>query len=402
MTNKFDNSTSLFDNGLELDFAKPNLEQNSEYNAEQEIEVDNEPYEFYDDFNFSFLGAVSFLLLTFVAGIWIMQKSVNAYYMQTYHNESPISKINHPIWKMGENIGDWLYLKHGKVADAIALFNQNHIDEFNSKYIQIDKVITEKQGIAQTIQPKPELTQTKQEFQGASLAIVQEPSYVVSSEPVLDQKALLTQSLTLNKNQKVFFAGDSMMQGVAPHIQKYLQGLGIKSINLSKQSTGLSYPKFFDWNKTIKKTINNDSSIKVLIVMLGPNDPWNINDKTGKNLKFKTKEWDNEYQSRMADIIEFVKAKNIGIIWVTPPNMKKDQLNTQMNHLNDVMMAELKRHNLQMIDSRPIMGGQNNRYHDYLKKDGKQIKMRTGDGVHFSPEGQRILAKEVQSYLVIE
>lgn len=73
-----------------------------------------------------------------------------------------------------------------------------------------------------------------------------------------------------------------------------------------------------------------------------------------------------------------------------------------MVQLNDVMMNELARHNVKVIDARPIMGGCNNIYNDYLEKDGKNIKMRSTDGVHFSGDGQRILAKEVQSYLIIE
>lgn len=339
------------------------------------------------------IGVWLFLMIGFVLGIWIMQKSVNAYYMQTYHKESPMAHIDNVIWKLGGQIGDWLYAKHGQIADGVGAFNQRHIDNYNLHYGQKNNETN-----VQTTNNHDAPTQT---FQGATLAMGQEPSFTVET-PVLDEKTLLKNSLTLNKNQKVFFAGDSMMQGIAPHIQKYLQGLDIKSINLSKQSTGLTYSKFFDWNKTIKKTINGDNDIKVLIVMLGANDPWNINTKEGKHLKFKSQEWDSEYQRRMADIIDFAKSKNVGVIWVTPPNMKKSELNEQMNHLNDVMTTELKRHTVQMIDSRPIMGGKNNRYQDYLNKDGKQIKMRTSDGIHFTPEGQRILAKEVQAYLVIE
>ena len=73
-----------------------------------------------------------------------------------------------------------------------------------------------------------------------------------------------------------------------------------------------------------------------------------------------------------------------------------------MTHLSDVMMDELNRQNVKVIDARPIMGGHDNVYNDYLEKDGKNIKMRSGDGIHFSGDGQRILAKEVQSYLIIK
>lgn len=67
------------------------------------------------------------------------------------------------------------------------------------------------------------------------------------------------------------------MQGVAPFVQKHLkQEYGVQSVNLSKQSTGLSYPNFFDWPKTIEQTLQKEPDIHVLVVFLGPNDPWDF------------------------------------------------------------------------------------------------------------------------------
>lgn len=72
------------------------------------------------------------------------------------------------------------------------------------------------------------------------------------------------------------------MQGVAPFVQKHLkQEYGVQSVNLSKQSTGLSYPNFFDWPKTIEQTLQKEPDIRVLVVFLGPNDPWDF--PMGKN-----------------------------------------------------------------------------------------------------------------------
>ena len=67
------------------------------------------------------------------------------------------------------------------------------------------------------------------------------------------------------------------MQGVAPHVQKWLsETYGIKTINLSKQSTGLTYPGFFNWPQTIGNTLATNPQIKILVMFLGPNDPWDI------------------------------------------------------------------------------------------------------------------------------
>ncbi|MGC6633391.1 DUF459 domain-containing protein, partial [Escherichia coli] len=75
----------------------------------------------------------------------------------------------------------------------------------------------------------------------------------------------------LSPKDKVLFAGDSMMQGVAPLLKRQLQtDYNISSIDLSKQSTGLAYPKFFNWPQTIANRLASDDSIKLLVVFLGP------------------------------------------------------------------------------------------------------------------------------------
>ncbi|UNU73257.1 DUF459 domain-containing protein [Moraxella nasovis] len=330
----------------------------------------------------SVLGALVFLMVSAAGGIWLMQNSINAYYIQTYHTPSPMASIDNPAWRLGGKIGNELYARYGVMTGHIAKFNELQVANFNANFI-----------------PTPT---AKQIQQTADNPIITEPMSADTQQDALDDRqAKIAHSLTINSSQKVLFAGDSMMQGIAPHIQKHLQSLGIDSVNLSKQSTGLAYPKLFDWSKTIKEALTKDSSIKVLMVMLGPNDPWDMPASDGRYLKFDTAEWHTEYQSRMADIINFATERGVGVIWITPPNMKKAKLNQQMMILNDVMAKELDRHLVKVIDSRPIMGGVDGVYHEYLSKDGKQIKMRTGDGIHFSVAGQKILANQVQSYLII-
>lgn len=313
----------------------------------------------------SFAKPMLFLAGSSVLGIWVMQQSINAYFLQTYHKPSPLANIDNGVWKAGAKIHDGLVgIKNGT-----------------------EDTSTQASAPTEPVQDQAEDAITLP---------------VEVQAPQQSKEEMIKASLTLNSTQKVFFAGDSLMQGVAPHIQKHLQQFGVQSVNLSKQSTGLAYPKFFDWPTTIKDTITKDKDIKVLVVMLGPNDPWDMPVKgSAQYLKFQSPEWDKEYQSRMADILNFAKEQEVGVIWVTPPNMKKTKLDTQMMYINDVMMAELARHNVQIVDARPVLGSINNQYNDYVEQDGKKVKVRSGDGIHFTPNGQRVLAQHIQSYLTI-
>lgn len=325
-----------------------------------------------------------------VLSLWIMQRSVNAYYLQTYHQPSPLVKIDDyifwdKVWAFGEKIGDFLYQQHDELSANIQQLNDNIVQQFNQNHAFTPAYLAEQER--------------KRQAQLMQLRLEQER---LLQEQQAKQQEKLAQRFTLTSQDKIFFAGDSMMQGVAPHVQQYLQKYQIQSVNLSKQSTGLSYPSFFDWPKTIEQTLKQQPDIKILAVFLGPNDPWDMmNPSTKKMLRFASEEWKIEYQSRIAHILDLAQQHHVQVIWFTPPNMKQDKLNKQMITLNQIIKEELQKHDVLMIDTRPLVGGKNNVYNDYLVKNGQSIKMRTADGIHFTPQGQKILAEVLQKQLTL-
>ena len=217
---------------------------------ELEYEINAQEFSPADDHVQSYIFILVTLVFFAFLSIWIMQNSVNAYFQQTYHRESPLTKLEKfEVWTLGGQIGDLLYTKHGLNKAMIGQLNTEIISQYNEHY-------------AYTPEYRQYLVQLEK----------QEKIRLAEEEQARAHQALLDQ-FTLTKTDQVFFAGDSLMQGVAPHVQKHLQEkFDIKTINLSKQSTGLSYPSFFDWPKTIQDTISANKQIKVLVVFLGANE----------------------------------------------------------------------------------------------------------------------------------
>lgn len=348
-------------------------------NLESEVSINNLSQT--DDHRQNYIFVVVTLLTFAILSIWIMQNSVNAYFQQTYHKESPLAVFDQfPLWTLGGKIGNTLYAEQGKQKILIGHFNDHIITKYNLDYAYT-----------------PEYRQYLAKLERDEKIRLAKEAKAKADQALLDQ-------FTLSKTDQVFFAGDSLMQGVAPHVQKYLQeNFEIKTVNLSKQSTGLSYPSFFDWPKTIRDTISANKNIKVLVVFLGPNDPWDMpNPHGGLYLKFKSAEWEQLYRSRIADIIQTAKQHHISVMWLSPPNMKKDSLNEQMVYLNQVIHDEVKKQKAFFIDTRPLMGGRNNQYSEYLLKDGSKIKLRSADGIHFSGDGQKLIAQVISSHLKVQ
>lgn len=349
----------------------PTSKQNDSATSEVQVENQLDGQKFCDAHRQNFLYSVCTLAGFALLSIWIMQNSVNAYYQQTYHRESPITALDQwSWWKAGGKIGEQLYAQlagftgfiQQRNEEVVKNFNQDHAYTAEYKAYLAEKARLEKIRLAKEAQAR-------------------------AQQAILDR-------FTLTKQDQVFFAGDSLMQGVAPHVQQYLQEkYEIKTVNLSKQSTGLSYPKFFDWPQTIADTLKNNANIKVLVVFLGPNDPWDMpNPEGGMYLRFKSPEWEAIYRSRIANIIQSAQKHQVSVMWISPPNMKKDSLNQQMIYLNGLVKSEVQKHKEFFVDSRPLLGGKGDIYNDYLIKDEKSIKMRSADGIHFSPDGQREIA----------
>ncbi len=324
------------------------------------------------------------LLIFLLLGVWIMQHSINAYYLQTYHKASPLEKLNNePLWRFGGAIGNQFYAWRDNLSVHINQSNDNIIHHFNTHYA-FDEAYLAKQRQIQEEQ--------RRKAQMAALAKQKD-----------DEKNRQKMRYSLSSGDVIFFAGDSMMQGVAPHLQQTLSKHGVSSVNLSKQSTGLAYPKLFNWQQTIKSTLNANARIKILVIFLGPNDPWDMPDpKTGQILKFGTPEWAAVYQERMADIINSANKHEVAVIWVTPPNMKKASLNEHMITLNTIMQQELSRHNVLTVDARQVLKTTDNLYSDYTDKDGIMVKTRSGDGIHFTPAGQKLVANHIYELLTIQ
>lgn len=431
------------------------------------------------------------LLLSSVGLVWFSQQSINAYWLQTYHQSSPLEYLDRfSWWKMGDELQthtntqyhlalEYL-LEQRNVEENETILTEHHIAESEKTAAQppmIEKANTastptETQDYTSTHQDLTSVMQTspnspllatnpselgfksavenvavlsEQKTDSAQpMQVAPEPQTVAENKakayeiaekqpentphltnnvaqetktkaqnneaeainpPITSQAATTPMQgghIVLHQGDKVFFAGDSLMQGIAPFVQKYLKQAGINSINLSKQSTGLAYPNFFDWPKTIEQTLQKTPDIRLLVVFLGPNDPWDMpNPKGGQYLRFKSEEWRNIYQSRIAHILETAKAHNVQVIWLGVPYMKAQKLNDQMRYLNEVLITALQGKVI-WLPTEELLSNGTGHYVDSITVAQKILRVRSKDGIHFSPIGQKMLAEYIQQQLIIQ
>ena len=221
-----------------------------------------------------------------------------------------------------------------------------------------------------------------------------EPNFTESYTPI---KKVHNPRIEIDENDKVLLVGDSMMQGIAPYMLKTFKKLNLKGINLSKHSTGLTYPHYFNWAEAITQAFATYDNIAIVVVILGANDPWSMK----KNIAFKSQKWEKIYTQRINDIITIAQSNGARVVWYEVPSVREKSLNDKILYLNSLYEREVRASGEFFLQSNGIVT-QGGAYSAFIKnKNGKSIQVRIDDGVHFTSRGYQIMANIFLNTLVV-
>ncbi|EPD8510433.1 SGNH/GDSL hydrolase family protein [Campylobacter upsaliensis] len=308
------------------------------------------------------------LIVVFVLVVLVMNKSISSYLEQKYH---------------------------------IIFYPQNDIlNEANALKVKLEQVrmILSNESISTEFEAEKEENLNVKEEQNLSLAL-EKPEAIV--EPEANIGFIDNTKLEISLSEEFLLIGDSLMQGVAVALNKDLKNLGLKVVDLSKQNTGLSYKSYFDWAKETTKTLQNNKKIKYLVVLLGANDPWDIK-KGGIYHRFNSKSWLEIYTQRVDEILKIATEHNIKVLWYEIPPVKKDDLNKKLSILNQIYSQEILKNKGIFINTK-LFFSKNDAYSAYIKdENNKSIKVRSDDGVHFTPSGAKEMSKLLLEYIKLK
>lgn len=387
-------------------------------------------------------GSVSTLtVITLTLGLlfWLRQDALDIYWQQTRHRELGLTHLSDAgLWQIGTEVTSavsrTLYQQTGAFAetqerlmlaanvlwlgkaaltqkDEVTLTAQKtqtthglvlkpHADRITDS-VTTSPVASKKMNKESGAEPEGRAEQApKAEEKVAGLTSETQQN---KTEGVTDSEeshvAPLSQFASLNEDgrivlspsDKVLLVGDSMMQGVAPHVARALQNGNVKSLDLSRQSTGLTYPGYFDWPATIRNTISKER-ISVLVVFLGANDTWDMV-FGNKYERFGSEKWQSTYAARVESIVRYAHAQHIRVIWLGAPNMGRENINRGVKVLNQLFSAAIKDSASRYLSTRELLSDNADTYQKAItKEDGKTVTVRNEDGIHFTRAGQKILS----------
>lgn len=367
--------------------------------------------------NKKFLKVFYLLALTMLLLLWLEQRSINAYWVQTYHQNSPLTVLDRSsIWRVGGEVTSFFSTNLDAIQNKMAEINEEVVASINTKFNKSVDEDSEDFKKYELVLDMPAIYHTKIFYIFPKKSFIN----IIETERRLDahtnnvlivnknlEKKLLNkpqedQRLLIEKGQKVFFVGDSLMQGVAPHAMRVLlKQYGIESVNLSKQSTGLSYPKFYNWPEVARDTFIKNPEIKLMIVFMGPNDPWDFPvAKSKRFFKFKTPDWEGVYRTRIQQLINAAADHGAKVLWIGAPNVKNDKLNAGIIYLDTIYQSQVAIANQYYITSNDVLGMTDDKFVKFLQIPNKgSVTLRTDDGTHFTTIGQKRIADKIISVL---
>lgn len=224
-----------------------------------------------------------------------------------------------------------------------------------------------------------------------------------ASQPAASQPAAaphLAAGTSPDAYPKVLFAGDSMMQGVAPFVisrmrKRYPHGL---FVDLSKQSTGLTVKRYFDWPTKIKdETIKQ--AFQIVVIFLGPNDPWDIYEDRKRYL-FPSDGWKEKYRTRVDEVLSFAESRGVRIIWIGLPAMREERIKLGAKIENQIFQEETKKFHFDYLSTEEFLGSLDEPYKKYIEDPEEgELVVRADDGIHFTSLGLRMISAHVEELI---
>lgn len=206
--------------------------------------------------------------------------------------------------------------------------------------------------------------------------------------------------IRLRPSDKVLLAGDSLMQGPATQLAARLRSHGVRPIDASRVSTGLSYPQFFDWPERVKTAIEKEK-VDVVIMFLGANDTFDMFDGP-RLIKLGSPQWNQMYAQRIEAIASMAQAHKVALLWLGLPAMNRSDIQPHIHAMNQLYSSTVQRHGGLFMPTAEVIGNSEKEFSPTKSIDGRSVLTRGEDGVHFTLTGWSMLADAVMKRLAIQ
>ena len=190
--------------------------------------------------------------------------------------------------------------------------------------------------------------------------------------------------------------GDTLAQWLAGGLSEaYVGAPDVTIVSRARDSSGLVREDFYDWPKALRELVAGNH-LDALVVMIGSNDRQPLRGPAGLEEPLSTA-WDGLYAKRIDALIGIAQEKKIPLVWVGLPIVKNDRYAQAVDAINAIERARTEASGGRFVDVFDAFADEKGQYSAFGPDvNGQIVKLRAGDGIHFTPAGARKLAHFVE------
>ncbi len=203
---------------------------------------------------------------------------------------------------------------------------------------------------------------------------------------------------------RLWIGGDSLAGSLGPALGQQMADTGIVQPTYdSRISSGLGNSGFFDWPKQATAEMERLNP-EVVVFIIGTND-YSLarsapTDATG------VPTWKAKYVEQVEAMLRIFETAGTPtgprkIYWVSGPTIKETRIDTGVKEINAVAKEVAARHpQVTFIDGYALFSSPAGSYSTAIDiENGKSTRVRTDDGVHFTPSGGDFLGRAVATQI---
>jgi hypothetical protein len=228
-------------------------------------------------------------------------------------------------------------------------------------------------------QPRAVAPQPRQRV--APAARRRESPVVVRDDPVVPK---------VDVAHHILVMGDSLANLLANGLDDALNNRpDVEVIHRAKPDSGLVRSDFYDWPKAASEILAGDQKISIGVILLGLNDRQPLREGETVHEPLSPR-WLELYRDRIDAITNAFAGKRVPLIWVGAPPMQNGRLSADMITFNELYRQRVEKAGGQYVD---LWGGFVDAENRYAATgpdvSGQPVRLRLGDGIHFTAAGAR-------------
>lgn len=186
--------------------------------------------------------------------------------------------------------------------------------------------------------------------------------------------------------------GDSLAIDFAKALDRfYSEDPNLVVVPLGVGDSGFVRQDFYDWNTVIGEQITQNT-FDIAIVLVGINDRQAMI-QDGAGYKAFSPEWTNLYEQRINTFAAQLRIARKPTIWIGLPPMSKSEYSAALSQISAMHRMAAFANGAEYLDIFERFLDEEGKYSSYGPDlNGKRVRMRKDDGIHFSSAGADKLA----------